>query len=111
MVDVPVQGLRQPIDELRHAAKSPPKGLQDSLTCRWSEVRLLPAKRACSPGGFLDFPECFGMCSTPVQPLAAGYLNIALYLRCISSGVTFSISCPINQVWPYGSRMRQLRSP
>src|SRR3984957_10146656 len=34
MVDVPVEGLRQPIDELRHAGKSPPKGLQDSLICR-----------------------------------------------------------------------------
>src|ERR1700730_3308225 len=42
VVDVAVQGLRQSEDELRHAAKSPPKGLQNSLICRYAKVRLGP---------------------------------------------------------------------
>ena len=46
VVDVAVQGLRQTEDELRHAAKSPPEGLQSSLSCRYVKVRL---GRNCAP--------------------------------------------------------------
>ena len=46
VVDVAVQGLRQSEDELRHAAKSPPEGLQNSLSRRYVKVKL---GRNCAP--------------------------------------------------------------
>ena len=40
MVDVAVQGLVHSKDDLRHATKSPPQVLQNSLSRRCAEVRL-----------------------------------------------------------------------
>jgi hypothetical protein len=61
MVDVAVQGLRQSEDELRHAAKSPPKGLHNSLSRRYTEVRCTcPERIALTRNEFCHGSESMG---------------------------------------------------
>src|SRR5579863_7895547 len=108
MIDVPVQGLRQPIDELRHAEKSPPKGLQDSLICRWSEVSLLPRDpRAATCSWLLEhravsslhFLGCYFLDLVPDQP------GVAIWVADAAAAFAIELICGWHQ-YPGPSSLR-----